>query len=155
MTIQPRIRALATSIRELVGDRTVAVAESCTAGGVAAALAAAGDASNWLRGGLVAYQDDVKWSLLRVTEESVVTREAARQMVRGIADLLDSEIAIATTGVLGDEPVDDVEPATVMIATLVGSEIRSVRHDLPASGETGREAAIERALDQLLEDLRR
>lgn len=145
---------LARAIRDRVGDRSIAIAESCTAGALTAALAEAGDAAGWLRGALVAYQDDLKHGLLGVTADSVVTLEAADQMVRGIADLLGGEIAIATTGVLGEDPVDETPPATVMVATLVDDSVRTARLDLADTADRGRDEAIGRVLEQLLDHLR-
>jgi nicotinamide mononucleotide (NMN) deamidase PncC len=69
-----------------VGDhldgRTVAVAESCTGGLVACALAAAPGSGTWFRGALVAYQRDVKFELLGVTPGPVVSTRAGRTTVR-------------------------------------------------------------------------
>src|SRR5699024_10763146 len=131
------------------------IAESCTAGAIAVALTTAGDGSTWLPGSLVAYQERVKRSLLGVTASSLVSPDAAEQMVRGIADLLDTDIALATTGVLGDQPVDGVGPSTVLVATLIDGEIDVVRHDLPHTHDAGRDEAVIRALHQLVTALDR
>jgi PncC family amidohydrolase len=96
---------------------------------VSAAFAAVGGASDWLRGGVVAYQDQVKRQLLGVRASSVFTAEAAIEMARGVASLLGADVAIATTGVLGDQPHDGTPPGTVYIATLVdGSAEVTERH---------------------------
>lgn len=147
-------RDLARSIRELLDERPLAVAESCTAGALAAALAEAGDADRWLRGGLIAYHESLKRDLLGVTADSVLSDDAAREMARGVADLLGTDVAVATTGVLGGEPVDGTPPGTVVISTLVGTSTRTHRHDLADTAEQGRDEAVERALRQLLDHLR-
>lgn len=147
-------RDLARSIRELLDERPLAVAESCTAGALTAALAEAGDADQWLRGGLVAYHETLKRDLLGVTADSVLTTDAARQMAHGVADLLGTDVAVATTGVLGGEPVDGTPPGTVVISTLVGPSTRTHRHHLDDTAEEGRDEAVEQALRQLLDHLR-
>ena len=115
-------------MEDLLRGRVVACAESCTAGAVCAELAAIGGASDWLRGGLVAYQETVKRALLGVRAESVLTEEAAREMALGVARLLDAQVAVSTTGVVGDTPEDGVEPGTVIIATLVDGDVDVSRH---------------------------
>ena len=77
--------------------RPLACAESCTAGRISATLACVGGASDWLRGGLVAYQVETKRSLLHVTAPSVLSEQAATEMVRGAADLFGARVAVATT----------------------------------------------------------
>lgn len=146
-------RELARTIRTRLDGRGLAVAESCTAGAVAVALTTAGDGASWLRGSLVAYQEAVKRSLLGVEAESLVSPEAAGEMARGITDLLRADVAIATTGVLGDEPVDGVDPPTVVIATLVDGRTRVHRHELENTRDAGRREAVRRALEQLADHL--
>ena len=112
-------RELASEVVELLGDRTVATAESCTAGRVAESLAAVEGAVDFLRGGLVAYQDGVKQSHLGVTAASSLSAEAAAQMASGACHMFRADAAVATTGVAGDEPQDGVPPGTVFVATAV------------------------------------
>jgi nicotinamide-nucleotide amidase len=142
---------------ELVGlalkGRTVASAESCTAGRISEALATVTGAADWFRGGIVAYQEPVKRALLDVEAASVLTEQAAAQMAIGVADLLDADVAVATTGVAGDEPVDGVPPGTVFIATRIGSSTRVATHRFDGDPIAICEAATERALAALLDHL--
>lgn len=83
--------------------RTVATAESCTGGRIAAAITAKSGASRYFMGGLVAYQDEVKERMLGVPHEmieqyGVVSRQVAEQMVRGACRLFGTECAMASTG---------------------------------------------------------
>lgn len=137
----------------LEGHR-VACAESCTAGRVTAALAALGGASAWMRGGLVAYQAAVKRALLGVSAASVFTEQAASEMAGAVARLLDADVAVATTGVLGDEPEEGVAPGTVMVATMMGGEVEAVTgHVAGATPEDRCTAAVEFALQRLWDRL--
>ena len=71
---------LVEQVRNSLHDRTIATAESCTAGAVAEALAAGEGASDWFRGGVVAYHRDVKYEVLSVPRGPVVNHAAARAM---------------------------------------------------------------------------
>ena len=82
---------------------TLSTAESCTGGRIAAAITAHSGASNYFRGGLVAYQNDVKEEMLGVSHEmiatyGVVSRQVAEQMVKGACRLFHSDYALASTG---------------------------------------------------------
>jgi nicotinamide-nucleotide amidase len=150
----PEAAKLAGELAEALEGRTVAVAESCTAGAVASAMAAGGGAQEWFAGSLVAYQDRVKRSVLHVEAPSTVTPEAADELVRGARSLFGADVALATTGVFGDEPVDGVEPTTVVIATMVGDDVRVAQHDLPDDPEEASDVATQEALRQILGHLR-
>jgi nicotinamide-nucleotide amidase len=99
-------------LAELVLDRLaarqwrVAVAESCTGGLVAGRLTAVPGSSRVFLGGIVAYHDEVKSSLLGVPEEWIrthgaVSDEVVRAMARGAAQRLGAEVAVAVSGVAG------------------------------------------------------
>ena len=49
-------------------------------------------------------------------------------MARGVADLLDAQVSVATTGLAGGEPQDGIEVGTVFIGTFVSGLMRSSRH---------------------------
>lgn len=102
----------------LLGERgdTLAVAESLTGGALCSCLAQRPRASEWFRGGVVAYSSEVKHRVLGVRPVPVVSREAAIDMARGVSQLLGSSIAIAVTGVGGPQPQDGIPPGTVWVA---------------------------------------
>lgn len=103
----------------------IAVAESLTGGLVAAALTSVPGASVVVSGGIVAYDTEVKHSLLGVDDrllarEGAVHPEVARQMARGVREALAvggrrAEIGIATTGVAGPDWQDGRPPGTVYL----------------------------------------
>ncbi len=107
-------------------DRTAAAAESLTGGNVSAGLSAIEGASEWFVGGVVAYAEEVKFSLLQVERGPVITEKSALQMAEGVARLLEADFAVATTGVGGPGPQEDLPQGTVFIAvtTPAGSEAR-------------------------------
>src|SRR6478752_4566430 len=127
--------ALANRVAELLNGRAIATAESCTAGRIAEVLACVEQASEFLRGGVVAYQEAVKRDLLGVTAESVLTAEAAEQMANGVGELLRAEVAVSTTGVAGGEAEDGTPPGTVYIAVKVDDTIASKIHQFDGAPE--------------------
>jgi nicotinamide-nucleotide amidase len=145
---------LARGVAEALAGRPLACAESCTAGRVSASLAGVGGASEWLRGGLVAYAAETKRSLLHVAARSVLSEQAATEMVRGAADLFGAQVAVATTGVLGDDPEEGLPPGTLMIGTMVEGDIQVLTRHLGGHDPEERcQAAVGAALSALLEHL--
>lgn len=111
----------------------VVTAESLTCGTVAKTLGAGPNASAWFGGGIVAYQEPVKFDLLGVQEGCVVTRECAEQMARGARELLRADVAVSCTGVGGPDPSEGKPAGTVIIA-VVTEESVEVR-ELSLDGE--------------------
>jgi nicotinamide-nucleotide amidase len=136
--------------------RTVAVAESLTGGRICAALAAAESASQWFRGGVVAYASEVKHTVLHVADGPVVNASAAHAMGVGVRDLLDADLGLAITGAGGPAPQDDQEPGTVFLAVVDGSESDSEPVERHIDGDPGQvcATAVTEALTLLAERLR-
>jgi nicotinamide-nucleotide amidase len=150
-----RIAAEISGLARSTG-RTVAVAESLTGGNICAALAAAESASEWFRGGLVAYATGVKHDVLDVPDGPVVSAEAAHAMGVGIRKLLDADLGLSATGEGGPQPQSGQEPGTVFLAVVDGSESGSepvLRH---MDGDPGQvcAATVTAALELLVERLR-
>ena len=85
---------------------TIGTAESCTGGRISEAIMAIPGSSNYYKGGVVAYTDEVKEKLLGVShevleEKSAVSEEVAREMVLGTIKTIGVDFAIASTGVAG------------------------------------------------------
>ncbi len=94
----------------------VAVAESLTGGLFASRLARLEGASDWFRGGVVAYAASVKHGLLGVGPVPVVSERAALEMASGVRALLGADVALGVTGVGGPDEQDGLRPGTVWIA---------------------------------------
>lgn len=141
--------------RMLERGLTLSTAESCTGGGVAAALTAVSGASGYFQGSLVAYQDRLKEQFLGVPAEvirqyDVVSRPVVEQMVRGACALLDTHCALATTGYAG-EGNGVIPSGTIWIGWGTAQEV----HSLCLSGNEGRSEntahAVREVLNQFLQ----
>lgn len=99
--------------------KTVGTAESCTGGRIGEGIISIPGASNYFKGGVICYTDEVKRKLLGVSqttldEYTAVSEETAREMVRGAITTLGVDFAIAATGVAGpgggtlDNPVGTI-----------------------------------------------
>ena len=98
MTIGVAEEELARRVAELLDGRTIATAESCTAGRLAEVLACVEKATDFLRGGLVAYQDEIKRQLLGVTADSVLSIDAAKEMAVGALGLFGADVVSSVLG---------------------------------------------------------
>ena len=137
---------LARDVAAALRGRTIATAESFTAGRIATALAAVEGATDFLLGGLVAYREPVKRELLGVTAPSVLSELAATEMAVGARRLLGADVTVATTGLAGPDPIDGVAPGTVFIATAVGATTGATTHRLEGTPEEICDRATRRAL---------
>ena len=147
-------------LRALKKNAAVVTAESCTAGGIANAIAATPGASAWLKGGWVTYQTSQKIDWLGVPEEliaseGVVSEAVAEAMARGaLARTPTASHAVATTGVAGPSGgTYDTPVGTVCIAWAdrraghIVTVSRRIR--VPGSREDVTEGAVQVALQGL------
>ena len=86
--------------------RSVAVAESCTGGGISQKLTAIPGSSAYFLGGVVAYSNDAKKELLGVPQSLIETHGAvsapvAQAMAEGVCERLGADFGLATTGISG------------------------------------------------------
>ena len=84
----------------------IATAESCTGGGVAAAITATPGSASWFEYGIVSYANSAKEKLLGVSSETLeregaVSEAVVIEMVRGALELSGADIAVAISGVAG------------------------------------------------------
>ncbi len=124
-TSAERIAELAARINQLLIDPpvfTLATAESCTGGNVAAALTSVPGSSAYFQGGIVSYSNAAKIALLGVPDEilarrGAVSAESACAMADGARLRLEADIAVSTTGIAGPDGGTVRKPVgTVFIA---------------------------------------
>ena len=117
-----------SSIEQIIGNqltklgKTLSVAESCTGGKIAENITAHSGASNYFKGGLVAYAMDSKTDILKINPQlikshSVVSTQVAEAMAENVKQLFNSDYGLATTGNAGPTKGDsEAEIGTVCIA---------------------------------------
>jgi nicotinamide-nucleotide amidase len=133
----------------------IAVAESCTAGLLGARLTSVPGSSDVFHGGVIAYDDDVKISLLGVDREMLrahgaVSEQVARAMAAGISRLMRTQVGIAVTGIAGPGGGTAEKPVgLVWIAVSVDGAMRTSHRVHPGNRQEIRERAAQTALDVL------
>jgi nicotinamide-nucleotide amidase len=119
----------------LTKGKTLAIAESCTGGNIAHRITLISGCSNYFKGSVVAYSNEVKTNILQVSAENIekngaVSKEVVEQMAIGIKKLLKSDVAISTSGIAGptggsiDKPVGTVWIAVCSDEKLISREFR-------------------------------
>jgi nicotinamide-nucleotide amidase len=109
---------------------TIGVAESCTGGLLGARLTAIPGSSDVVRGGVIAYDNDVKRKLLGVDEEALrahgaVSEQVVRQMATGTRSVVSASVGLAITGVAGPGGGSDEKPVgTVWIAADIQGDVQ-------------------------------
>jgi nicotinamide-nucleotide amidase len=120
---------------------TIAVAESCTGGLLGAVLTATQGSSAYVRGGIIAYANDVKADHLGVGRHLLVTHgavsaEVAMAMAEGASERFKATIGVGITGVAGPE-ASEQKPAGLVFVAVAGMGSGQV---LRLSKDLGREA---------------
>ncbi|WP_438856404.1 CinA family protein [Agromyces sp. M3QZ16-3] len=156
---------------ELIGELTrrglrIAVAESLTGGLVIAELTRIPGASLAVNGGIVAYDTDVKRSLLGVPAdlldaEGAVHPEVARRMASGVRSALavddrPADLGLATTGVAGPDPQDGKAVGTVYLGVATAERTEAIALELGGAGgrDAIRAATVRAAIDAALARVR-
>ncbi len=101
---------------------SIATAESCTAGLLAAKITSIAGASSFFKGGIIAYQNDIKINHLGVSksvikEKTEVCAEVVQQMAQGVRNKFSADFSVATSGYAGPTGGSELNPiGTVFIA---------------------------------------
>lgn len=133
--------------------RTIAVAESCTGGLLGARLTSVAGSSDVVRGGIIAYANEVKTAQLGVdaavlASDGAVSERVAAQMAAGARARIGADIAIALTGVAGPGGGSEEKPVgTVWIGVATAGDVRTVRNVFVGDREEIRYRAAQFALD--------
>ncbi|MEE0922305.1 MAG: CinA family nicotinamide mononucleotide deamidase-related protein [Paludibacteraceae bacterium] len=140
---------------------TIATAESCTGGRLAAALNAQSGSSAYYMGSVVAYANEVKEQVLGVQHDTLVqhgavSEQTVRQMAEGVRALMHTDYAIATSGIAGptggtpDKPVGTV---WIAWATPTGTEAQCFHFGAAREREQITHRAVTTALVKLIQSL--
>ena len=128
---------------EILGERlrerglTLSTAESCTGGNIAREITSIAGSSDYFKGAVVGYANEVKMSLLNVNEQDIIDHGAVselvvRQMVEGACRAIGTDCAIATSGVAGPGGGTPTKPVgTVWMAAKCGDKVVAQVKQLP------------------------
>jgi nicotinamide-nucleotide amidase len=99
----------------LKNGHTLATAESCTGGQIAATITKVPGCSAYYKGSIVSYANEIKENLLGVNQEDLnsygaVSKQVVEGMVIGVIKKMEVDYAIATSGIAGPEGGTDDKP---------------------------------------------
>lgn len=137
---------------------TISTAESLTAGKIASNICSVSGASNFYKGGVVAYTKEIKCSLLGlkmsdIEKYGVYSKETVLSMAKSIKDKTKSDIAIATSGVAGPKDDEGVACGTVYFCFIVLDKIITECIRFNGTRNEVREDASEYAIHKVIEIL--
>jgi competence/damage-inducible protein CinA-like protein len=137
----------------LLGDRTIAVAESESGGLLAGRLTLRPGSSKWFAGGVVSYSNESKAKLLGVEptlieSKGAVSPEVAEAMVDGALDRFDADVGCAITGIAGPDGGSEEKPVgyVCFCAKTADGEVLARDPVLPGSRSDVRERSVVVAL---------
>lgn len=112
-----------------LNGKTLAVAESCTGGYISHLITVVAGSSAYYKGSVTAYSNEVKMKLLGVKKSSLeefgaVSETVAKEMAAGVRKALQSDFAVATTGIAGPDGGTPEKPVgTVWIAVASENQV--------------------------------
>ena len=145
----------------LLRNISVAVAESCTAGLVASSITSISGSSKYFRGGIIAYQNEIKTKILGISkdliaEETAVSAEVAKKMANNTLAYFDVDFSIATSGYAGPSGGTIINPVgTVFIAVANQSNIVVKRYSFTGERQRITKQATKQAILLLLSEIKK
>lgn len=149
--------SLSCKVLSALKGKTLVTAESCTGGGIGAALTAISGSSEVYKGGVISYTDWVKHNILGVEQElldryGAVSWPVAGAMASGVRKLLQADVAVSVTGIAGPGTDDfNNEIGTVYIGYCSAPKAEVRKYSFTGDREEIRNQAIEAALKLILE----
>lgn len=132
-----------------------ATAESCTGGGVGAAITAVAGSSEVFAGGVISYSNDVKRNVLGVESVTLekfgaVSSQTAAEMAVGARNLLKVDLAVALTGIAGPSGGTEEKPVGLVWFAIANKDgVRTEKAIFPGNREEVRNAAVLHAIGML------
>lgn len=146
------------SLEEKIGEllkakkMTLSTAESCTGGSIAALITSVPGSSEYFKGGVVAYSNEVKMNMLHVSPETLqkygaVSRETVIEMVQGVMESMKTDCAVATSGIAGPGGGTPEKPVgTIWMAVACGGLIVTEKEE----GNAGRAENVKKTVHNAL-----
>ena len=148
--------SLSSKVIEILAGKTLATAESCTGGGIGAALTSVAGSSAVYKGGVVSYTNEIKREILCVPAEwldkyGAVSPWVAMEMASGVRGLLHTDVAVSVTGLAGPGGDEYGHPVGTVYIAYEDRERNGVHHyHFEGDREAVRNQAIEAALKLIL-----
>ncbi|MBT3611864.1 MAG: CinA family protein [Flavobacteriales bacterium] len=155
--------SLLSNLQQLCIEKKVSivVAESCTAGLIASKLTDLSGSSSYFKGGIVAYQNEIKTKILGVSqsiidEKTEVSAEVVKQMAKSVLKKFDADLAIATSGYAGPTGGTNKNPiGTVFIAIASAEGVVTNRFIFSGNRQSVVNQASESSLDLLYAEVKK
>ena len=120
-----------TALEEMIGrvlmdhNYTIACAESCTGGLLTSRFTDVPGSSDYIKGSIVSYTNEIKINILKVKAETiekfeVVSTEVALEMAEGVRKLMNSDIGVGITGVAGPTGSTEKSPVGCICIAVAG-----------------------------------
>ncbi len=124
--------------------QTLAIAESCTGGGLGQMLTDTPGSSSYFMGGIISYSNQVKIKLLGVNaddleREGAVSETVARQMALGVKEKLGTDWGISITGIAGPGGGTDTKPVGLVYLGIAAPDggVEGIKYQLGSQQERG------------------
>lgn len=159
MSSKPNYNTKADALGRLLLSRnlTISTAESCSGGMIGAALTSVPGSSQWFHGGIIAYDNRIKISLLDVPEPllekyGAVSEEVVSAMAEGAAKKLCTDCSIAISGIAGPDGGTEEKPVgLVYIGIYCNDEVEVFKNIFSGTREEVREQAVEKSIEYLVD----
>lgn len=148
------------TLEELIGKSlnekclTISTAESCTGGFIAHKITLIPGSSNYYKGSIVAYSNQIKTNILYIKKETIdkfgaVSQEVVEEMAKGVSELFHTDCSIAVSGIAGPDGGTDEKPVgTVWVCTKIKDKKVSVLYHTGRAREENISRATNMALLQ-------
>ncbi len=135
---------------------TMATAESCTGGLIAAQLTAVAGSSQWFECGIVTYSNESKQKLLGVTGSALeqfgaVSEPVVIQMAEGLLVQSSAKVGVSVSGIAGPDGGTELKPVGTIFFAWAGAHFNTCAERMQFAGnrEQVRQQTVDHALQQL------
>jgi len=159
------LKVVSKEVNEILwrNHQTLSVAESCTSGRIASVITAVPGSSQYFKGGVIAYANEVKINILGVDaqvieEKTPVCEEVAIQMAQGARKTFDTDYSVAVTGFAGpgghDTGKNSVLVGTIWIAVASSTNVKTIMLEEDNGRDKNLASATSTAMHLLLDLLK-
>jgi len=140
-------------------NKTIATAESCTGGYIAHLITKVAGSSEYYKGSIISYANEIKMNELNVNQLDIdrygaVSQQVVEQMALGVLQKMNTDYALATSGVAGPTGGSEEKPVgTVWVAVATPNGVKSKKYLFGKQREVNIERSAIAALGMLKKNL--